>query len=229
MTKKQNTPKAFRFTITESANSVTSAVDAVKSVVDALTNLGNSVDENVEALTLKQLKAVYLGKGQAEGCAAVFKAVFESEEYSVKRFAPKIKDFAVRCGLSLNGVVPKSLKLPEGVPQEPTEEGWAVFEAWIKENVPFNPAKVETTEERSERIKKEREDKEKQWAGKAGHDMAILSLLRLSKSVKKYNEKYAKVIRLMACNYDAMERTLKNMAAEKELNRKIPDGIDFKE
>lgn len=122
MTKKNESKvKAFRFTITANANSVTSATAAINTVVTALTKIGNGIDENLKDLTLEQLKSVYMGKGEADGCAAVFKAIFESEEYSVKRFAPKIKDFAVRCGLRLNGVVPSSLKLPEGVDKEPSE------------------------------------------------------------------------------------------------------------
>lgn len=230
MTKKnESKAKAFRFTITANANSVTSATTAIDSVVTALTKIGNGVDENLKSLTVEQLKSVYMGKGEADGCAAVFKAIFESEEYSVKRFAPKIKDFAVRCGLRLNGVVPSSLKLPEGVAKEPSEEGWQAFKTWIDENVVFNPDKVETVEEKKARLQKAKDKEEKAWKGKGGETMAILSLLKLQKRISTLNPKQAKIIKLVACNYDAIARVLEEMSADKTLNRKIPEGIDFKE
>lgn len=226
---KTTAPKAFRFAITESANSFTSAVDAVKTVVTRLSNMGNSLDENLKDLTLEQLRAVYLGKGEAEGCSAVFKAIFESEDYAVKRFASQIRDFSERCGLRLKGTVPSALVLPEGVPQDPTEDGWKVFEAWIAENVPFNLKAVETPEEKAERLAKDAEEKGKDWKGAKGRESAILELLKLQKRIKPLNEKQAKLIRLIACNYDAIERTLKEMSADKTLNRVIPEGIKFKE
>ena len=128
-------------------------------------------------------------------------------------------------------VVPKALQLPEGVPSEPSEEGWEAYKAWIEENVKFNPKSEETAEEAKARIDKETEDKTKQWKGNAGRNQAILALLKLQKRIAPLNKKQASIIRLIACNYDTIEATLAEMSAGKgkKLNRKIPEGIPFKE
>ena len=230
-TNKTNTAKkALRFEITELANSTTeNSAKVIASVLNELATIGNTLDENLKALALRQLEAVYMGKGQAEGCASVFKALFESQDYRVARFASMIKSYVDKCGLKLNGLVPKSLVLPEGVPEEPTAEGWQDFKAWIEANVVFNPKAEETAEEKAKRESDRKEKEAKKWNGKAGHDQAILELLKLQKRIKPLNKKQASLIRLIACNYDAIESVLAEMSADKRLSRKIPDGIEFKE
>lgn len=236
-TNKTNTntaKKENRFEITALALSDTPESGVlITEVMNELATAGNTVDENLKNITMKQLKAVYMGKGQASGCATVFKAIFTSVDYRVTRFAPLIKSFVGRCGLkfSTGGMVPKALQLPEGVPSEPSEEGWEAYKAWIEENVKFNPKSEETAEEAKARIDKETEDKAKQWKGNAGRNQAILALLKLQKRIAPLNKKQASIIRLIACNYDTIEATLTEMGAGKgkKLNRKIPEGIPFKE
>ena len=234
--KTNNTPakKIFRFEITDLANSTTeNSAKVIATVLNELATLGNTLDENLEALALRQLEAVYMGMGQAEGCASVFKALFESQDYRVKRFASMIKSFVYACGMrfSTGGIVPKALNLPEGVPEKATAEGWKAYKTWIEENVKFNPKAEETAEQAKKRIEKETEDKTKQWKGKAGRDQAILALLKLQKRIAPLNKKQASIIRLIACNYDTIEATLAEMSAGKgkKLNRNIPEGIPFKE
>lgn len=234
--KTNNTPakKTLRFEITDLANSTTeNSANVIATVMAELAGIGKSADEKLKSLTLKQLEAVYMGKGQAEGCASVFKALFESKEYNIKRFAPMIKSFVYACGMrfSTGGLVPKALNLPDGVPEKPTAEGWEAYKTWIEENVKFNPKAEETAEQAKKRIEKETEDKTKQWKGKAGRDQAILALLKLQKRIAPLNKKQASLIRLIACNYDTIEATLAEMSAGKgkKLNRNIPEGIPFKE
>lgn len=234
-TNKTNTAnKPLRFEITDLATSTTeNSAKVIATVMAELAGIGKSADEKLESLTLRQLEAVYMGQGQAEGCASVFKALFESQDYNIKRFAPMIKAFVYACGMrfSTGGMVPKALQLPEGVPSEPSEEGWEAYKAWVEENVKFNPKSEETAEEAKARIDKETEDKTKQWKGNAGRNQAILALLKLQKRIAPLNKKQASIIRLIACNYDTIEATLAEMSAGKgkKLNRKIPEGIPFKE
>ena len=235
MTKPNNTAtanKPLRFEITELANSTTeSSANVIASVMAELAGIGKNTDEKLKSLALRQLEAVYIGMGQAEGCASVFKALFESKDYNIKRFAPMIKSFVYACGMrfSAGGMVPKVLNLPEGVPEKATAEGWKAYRAWIEENVKFNPKSEETAEQAKKRIEKETDDKAKQWKGKAGRDQAILALLKLQKRIAPLNKKQASLIRLIACNYDAMESVLAEMSADKKLSRNIPEGIPFKE
>lgn len=232
-TNKTNTAKKpLRFEITELANSTTeNSAKVIATVLNELATIGNTLDENLKSLALRQLEAVYMGKGQAEGCASVFKALFESQDYRVTRFASMIKTYVYGCGMrfSTGGMVPKALNLPEGVPDDPTEKGWQDYKAWIEENVKFNPKAEETAEEKAKRESARQEKENKKWSGKAGHDQAILELLKLQKRIKPLNKKQASLIRLIACNYDAVESVLAEMSADKKLSRKIPDGIDFKE
>ena len=224
--------KALRFEITELANSTTEeSSKALADVLAELTGIGKSADEKLESLTLRQLEAVYMGQGQSAGCASVFKALFESKDYNVTRFASMIKSFVYACGMrfSTGGMVPKALNLPDGVPEKPTAEGWEAYKAWIKANVVFNPKAEETAEEKAKRETDRKEKETKKWSGKAGHDQAILELLKLQKRIKPLNKKQASLIRLIACNYDAIESVLAEMSADKRLSRKIPDGIEFKE
>lgn len=233
-TNKTNTPakKTLRFEITDLANSTTEkSAKVIATVMAELAGIGKSTDEKLESLALKQLEAVYMGKGQAEGCASVFKALFESQDYNIKRFAPMIKSFVYACGMrfSTGGLVPKALNLPDGVPEKPTAEGWEAYKAWIEANVVFNPKADETAEEKAKKETDRKEKEAKKWNGKAGHDQAILELLKLQKRIKPLNKKQASLIRLIACNYDAIESVLAEMSADKRLSRKIPDGIEFKE
>lgn len=233
-TNKPNTPakKTLRFEITELANSTTeNSAKVIATVLNELATIGNTLDENLKVLALRQLEAVYMGMGQAEGCASVFKALFESQDYRVKRFASMIKAYVYGCGMrfSTGGMVPKALNLPEGVPENATAEGWKAYKAWIEENVVFNPKAEETAEEKAKRESDRKEKEDKKWSGKAGHDQAILELLKLQKRIKPLNKKQASLIRLIACNYDAIESVLAEMSADKRLSRKIPDGIEFKE
>ena len=224
MQKKEIT-KAVAYAISAEANDITANAGAIKAVVESLTALGRGVDNNVKELTIEQLKAVFEGKGKTAGCAAVFHAIFTSEDYNVKRFASRIRDYTERCGLKLDGSVPKKLVLPEGM-NEATP--WAEFEAYCRA-IEFNPKASESTEDKDKRIKKEKEDKKKLWTGKSGELQFKLELLKLGKRIGTNNPKLAKQAKLMALNIDALLCTLAEKAADKTLIRKIPEDIPFKE
>ena len=219
--------KQDRFPITASANDMTTVTERFHALATELTDLGKTVREKYHAVSLDQIKSIYLGKGASAGCAAVVKAFCETTDYTLGQYTPIMKDFWAQCGLVIVKGVPTALKLPEGVPTDPSEEGWKLFEKWISENCVFDPKAVETDEEKAKRIEKQQDKDAKKWSGEEGKKNTQLALLNLSKRIG--NNKLKKLVFLMGCNLDLIEQTFAEAQANKKLNRKVPEGVNFKE
>ena len=86
---------------------------------------------------------------------------------------------------------------------------------------------IKYDEEKAKRIEKQQDKDAKKWSGEEGKKNTQLALLNLSKRIG--NNKLKKLVFLMGCNLDLIEQTFAEAQANKKLNRKVPEGVNFKE
>lgn len=215
------------FAIEQSAlNTTASATLALNETLEAFAGLNKTINEKLKGITDKQLVSIFEGKGKAEGSAFVLHSILTATPWAIRRYVPMIRDYLGRVGLKLDGTAIKSLRVPESITDKSTADDYRAYLA----TVPFNKEEEEDPRTDQEKAKDERAKKakiKKEWSGEEGKKRFAQYIVNCSDRLKEKNKTFANDLYLFICNYESIKQTLATLAAEGELNKKLPADYQF--